>query len=151
VGTDPDAAAAAANAGHVVVAGLTSDELGENKGHVALVVIGTEYSGTRGCDLPRCVAGALNPVARVKDRGVQFSFPTKKAMEIRPIVKLHSFSYICLIGNCSDGSVRFELDEAALRNDSGEASINRVKHGSPSTSSPVFMRPRGLSSAPQSI
>jgi hypothetical protein len=83
VGTDPDAAAAAANAGNVVVAGLTSNELGENNGHVALVVIGTEYSGTWGRDLPRCVAGAINPVARVKDRGVQFSFPAKKAMEIR--------------------------------------------------------------------
>ncbi len=83
LGKDPDAAREQADKGSVVIAGMTSSELGEENGHLAFVVIGKEYSGTLKRDLPRCCAGALNAAARVSDRGIHFTFPVRKALDVK--------------------------------------------------------------------
>ena len=81
--TDPDKAMKHADKGDVVIAAMTSTDLGEKHGHLAFVIIGKEASGTWKRNFPRCCAGALNAGARVTDRGVHFTFPTKQAMDIR--------------------------------------------------------------------
>jgi hypothetical protein len=83
LGANPDAAMTRANAGDIVIAGMTSSQLSEAHGHLAFVVIDKEFSGTWNRSFPRCCAGALNAGARVNNRGVHFTFPTQKAMGIR--------------------------------------------------------------------
>jgi hypothetical protein len=83
VGKDPDRAIASAAQGLVVVAGMSSSELSEAHGHLAVVIVGKEASGTLQREMPLCCAGALNPSARVYRRGVHFTFPVRKALSIR--------------------------------------------------------------------
>lgn len=83
LGANPDSAVSAVSEASVVIAGLSSAELEDSNGHLALVVTGTEFSGTWSRSFPRCIAGSVNSGARVKDRGVQFTFPVKKAPSVR--------------------------------------------------------------------
>jgi hypothetical protein len=83
LGKDPDAAIDRTGAAEIVIAGMTSTDLGEDHGHLALAVDGSEASGTWSRNFPRCYAGSLNANARVSNRGVHFTFPVKKAPDIR--------------------------------------------------------------------
>jgi hypothetical protein len=77
-------AIAAFNDDHkVVIAGMTSDELGDTNGHLALVVSGTETAGSAKLDVPKCTAGSKNDTARVKDKGVNWSFGKTKVRQVR--------------------------------------------------------------------
>ena len=76
--TDHASAIAAAKAGQVVVAGMTSGELGDSHGHLA-VVVGDDGQLSGTVVVPICYAGALNPAARVQRKRVSETFPALMA------------------------------------------------------------------------
>jgi hypothetical protein len=67
----------------IVIAGMTSGELGDTNGHLALVVKGTETAGSANLVVPKCTAGSVNSTARVKDRGVNWSFGKTMPRKVR--------------------------------------------------------------------
>jgi hypothetical protein len=80
-------AIAKAKAGRFVVAGMTSGELGDTNGHLAIVV-GDDgmLSGT--VTVPICYAGGLNVAARVERQRVSATFGAAQARESK-------ISYFC--------------------------------------------------------
>lgn len=83
-----DAIAAFNTDNKVVIAGMTSDALGQNHGHLALVVAGTTNAGSAKLVVPNCTAGSANAGARVKDKGVNFSFGADVPRNIRYFCRL---------------------------------------------------------------
>jgi hypothetical protein len=78
-----DAIAAFNTDNKVVIAGMTSDALGQDHGHLALVVAGTTTAGSANLTVPNCTAGSANAAARVEDQGVNFSFGKTMPTKIR--------------------------------------------------------------------
>jgi hypothetical protein len=78
-----DAIAAFGTSNKIVIAGMTSGELGDTKGHLALVVKGTETAGSANLVVPKCTAGSIKAAGRVKDRGVNWSFGKTMPKNVR--------------------------------------------------------------------
>lgn len=78
LGTDHARAIAAAKAGQVVIAGMTSGELEAQHGHLAIVV-GDDGQASGTVVVPICYAGSLNASARVQRKRVSETFPAAQA------------------------------------------------------------------------
>jgi hypothetical protein len=68
--------------GLFVVAGMTSDELASDHGHLA-VVVGDEGQESGTVTVPICYAGSLNALARAERKRVSVTFGTGPARESR--------------------------------------------------------------------
>jgi hypothetical protein len=78
-----DAIAAFNSDGKLVIAGMRSGDLGDTHGHLAVVVKGTEMAGSANLEVPRCTAGSVNAAARVKNKGVNWSFGASRPRQVR--------------------------------------------------------------------
>jgi hypothetical protein len=82
VGTSHAGAIKAAQDEKIVIAGMTSAELGSNHGHLAIVV-GDPGQTSGNVIVPICYAGSLNPAARVERERVSATFGATVARESR--------------------------------------------------------------------
>jgi hypothetical protein len=83
LGHDHAAAIERASGGYFVIAGMTSKELDDAHGHLAIAVHGKgEFSNSNKTTFALCYAGSLNPKARIQDKGLHWTFPASKARNI---------------------------------------------------------------------
>jgi hypothetical protein len=82
LGTSHTGAISAAKAGEFVIAGMTSTELGDGHGHLA-VVVGDDGGNSGEVLVPICYAGSLSSNARVARERVSGTFGTDNARQSR--------------------------------------------------------------------
>ena len=80
LGTSHDQAISDALGGKMVIAGMTSGELGSSHGHLAIVV-GDDGQASGTITVPICYAGSLNPTARVQRKRVSETFGAQFARQ----------------------------------------------------------------------
>jgi hypothetical protein len=77
-------AIAAVDAAKIVIAGMKSGDLGDTNGHLAVLVKGSDSAPSSGiAKVPNCTAGSGNASARVKNKGVNWSFGKNNAGKVR--------------------------------------------------------------------
>lgn len=80
LGTSHDQAISSALGGQMVIAGMTSGELGRSHGHLA-VVVGDDGQASGTVTVPICYAGSLTSTARVQRKRVSETFGAQVARE----------------------------------------------------------------------